>query len=209
MPEIWFTADTHFGHANIIRHCARPFETVEEMDAALIDLWNSRVGPNDEIYHLGDFAFKADPDRVEKLFRRLRGKKHLIIGNHDGAATLRLPWASEPVDRRIVRVPGVDVPVVLDHYAMRVWPRSHHGAIHLYGHSHGTLPGHGRSIDVGVDVHGYRPVELAEIRPLLHEQQEQLERDLEMLRRFKEMRGRGDVEVALRILDGAPAETES
>ena len=66
-------------------------------------------------------------------------------------------------DRRTgVVVDGVGI--WLSHYAHRTWPRLHRGDLHLYGHSHGTLPGDSRSLDVGVDCWGYRPVTLAEIR---------------------------------------------
>ncbi|MBL8880695.1 MAG: hypothetical protein JNG88_16400 [Phycisphaerales bacterium] len=55
---IWFTADTHFGHANIIKHCRRPFASVEEMDETLLRNINARVGRSDTLYHLGDFALR-------------------------------------------------------------------------------------------------------------------------------------------------------
>ena len=79
---IFFTSDSHFGHANIIKHCNRPFSSVEEMDEHLISAWNSRVRPSDTIYILGDLIFRstASPD---SYLSRLRGKKHLILGNHD------------------------------------------------------------------------------------------------------------------------------
>ena len=55
---IYFTADHHFGHANIIRHCARPFQSVGEMDRALLDNWNARIKPQDTVYILGDLFFR-------------------------------------------------------------------------------------------------------------------------------------------------------
>jgi len=55
---IYFTADHHFGHANIIRHCSRPFSSVAEMDASLLENWNSCVGQNDTVYILGDLFFR-------------------------------------------------------------------------------------------------------------------------------------------------------
>lgn len=204
MPETYFVADTHFGHANIIKHCARPFASTEEMDAVLVANWNAVVSRNDDIWHLGDFAYKADAERVAKLFRNLNGRKHLIIGNHDGRATLQLPWSSEPKDRRVVKVPGEELPVVLDHYAMRTWPKSHYGAVHLYGHSHGALPGFGRSIDVGVDVWDFRPVTLAELRPVLERQHEELERQRDAARMMRERAERGDPAAALEILRRVP-----
>lgn len=160
--RVWFTADTHFGHANIIGHCKRPFGAVAEMDAALIANWNSVVGPRDEVWHLGDFAFRgAKP--ASWYLARLHGRKHLVHGNHDSAEARADPgWASSQPMAEI----GVNGRrVTLLHYAMRVWPKCHHGALHLYGHSHGALPGDGQSCDVGVDVPEwrYRPVSLTQI----------------------------------------------
>ena len=53
MPNTWFTADFHFGHANIIRYCSRPFEIVEEMDQAILERLNASVKPNDVLLFLG------------------------------------------------------------------------------------------------------------------------------------------------------------
>jgi len=161
---IYFTSDTHFGHANIIRYCNRPFATVEEMDEALIANWNAVVGRGDEVWHLGDFGWH-DAKRMRSIFQRLNGKKRLIIGNHDGKEVLDLPWSAPPshyaeasVDRQRV---------VLFHYGTRVWNGMRRGAIQLYGHSHGRLPGSDRSLDVGSDCWGYAPVTLARIRERL------------------------------------------
>lgn len=79
---IWFTSDTHFGHANIIKYCARPFESTEEMDAVLIKNWNEVIDPNDKVYHLGDFAWKT-VGYWERIREQLNGHIHLIMGNHD------------------------------------------------------------------------------------------------------------------------------
>ena len=58
MGKIFFTADTHFGHAGARALYRRPFETVAAMDQALVAAWNERVGPADTIWHLGDFAVR-------------------------------------------------------------------------------------------------------------------------------------------------------
>jgi hypothetical protein len=94
MPKTWFTADTHFGHSNIIRHCTRPFGTVEEMDASLIATWNAVVRKDDDIWHLGDFAYRAAKAPADYL-RRLNGRKHFVWGNHDTEQSKAAPgWAS-------------------------------------------------------------------------------------------------------------------
>src|ERR1700689_1684109 len=87
MP-VYFTSDTHFGDARRIRVDKRPFASIAEHDAALIARWNEVVGPQDEIYHLGDFTAATEPARVTALLAALNGRKHLIIGNDNGSATI-------------------------------------------------------------------------------------------------------------------------
>lgn len=153
---IWFTSDTHFGHAKIIEFCKRPFPSVEQMDNSLVELWNSRVRPGDEVYHIGDFAF-GNKVFCESILAKLCGNKHLVRGNHDVQASKANGWASV-MDYDEVMV-SKDIPrVVLSHYAMRVWNKKHYGSAMLYGHSHGTLPGSSQSTDVGVDCWEYSPV---------------------------------------------------
>jgi len=159
----WFTADTHFSHARIIDPTfgtPRPqFSSIEEHDETLVLNWNSVVAPGDTVWHLGDFSYRCHPRREREIFDRLQGVKHLIKGNHD-KSSLDSPWASiRDVGQVVVDGRGL----WLSHYAHRTWPRLHRGDLHLYGHSHGTLPGDGRSLDVGVDCWGYRPVGLQEI----------------------------------------------
>jgi len=78
---IWFTSDTHFYHKNIIKFTNRPWNTVEEMNNALINNWNEVVKPNDTVFHLGDFAFTSNGN-WKKLINELNGKIYLILGNH-------------------------------------------------------------------------------------------------------------------------------
>lgn len=80
--RILFTADTHFGHRNIIRYCNRPFYSVEEMDETLINNWNKVVDKEDVVFHLGDFAV-GGAALWSNLLQRLNGKVYLIMGNHD------------------------------------------------------------------------------------------------------------------------------
>lgn len=80
---VLFTSDTHFGHAAVINLCSRPFTSVDEMDQEMIERWNAAVRPSDTVWHLGDFAHKCRPDRINWIFSRLNGTKHLIVGNHD------------------------------------------------------------------------------------------------------------------------------
>jgi len=154
---IYFTADTHFGHKNICKYCNRPFSSVEEMDESLIENWNRCVKPADTIYHLGDFVF-GNAERVQHYLRRLNGNKIFVRGNHDS-------HLHKVVDARDVREIKVEQQYIfLSHYAHRVWDKSHHGSWHLYGHSHGTLPMYGNSLDVGVDVWAFAPVSFEQIK---------------------------------------------
>lgn len=160
----WFTADTHFGHANIIRSCGRPFPDAPAMDEALLDAINSAVGPDDTLYHLGDFAWR----RTEEYRARVRCRNVvLVLGNHDPQGR-----DGQPKDRLLAAFSGVYVALRiraggracwLSHCAMRVWPGSHHGSWNLHGHSHGKLPAWTAAMDVGVDCNGYRPISMPEV----------------------------------------------
>jgi calcineurin-like phosphoesterase family protein len=159
----FFTADTHFAHRGILgpkMHRPRPFASIEEHDERLIAHWNDRVRPEDEVWHLGDFGYKGTAAHYQAVFKRLHGRKHLVLGNHDHERTRDLGWYSQQ-ERAEPVVEGVRI--VLSHYAQRTWNRFHQGAIHAYGHSHGSMPGTARSLDVGVDSWAMRPVTMAEI----------------------------------------------
>ncbi len=158
---VLFTADTHFGHAGARALYRRPFDSVATMDAAMEEHWNTVVGPDDEVWHLGDFALRMAEDAMAALLARLHGRKHLVTGNNDGPATLRLPgWASvQPYMEMELDGQGL----VLCHYAFRTWRNMGRGWLNLHGHSHGRLAPMPRQVDVGVDVWAFRPVGLTEI----------------------------------------------
>ena len=79
---VFFISDTHFNHDNVITYENRPFNNVEEMNEAIINNWNSVVGKNDIVYHLGDFILHYD--NIHDIVDRLNGKIILLRGNHDG-----------------------------------------------------------------------------------------------------------------------------
>jgi calcineurin-like phosphoesterase family protein len=158
---VWFTADTHFGHGAALGRFKRPFGSVAEMDEALIARWNDRVGPHDEIWHLGDFAYRVPAAQMADILARLSGVKHLVTGNNDGADAAALRgWASVQAYREMEHA---GVRLVLCHYPFRTWNGMYKGAYNLHGHSHGQLAGLTRQVDVGVDVWDYRPITLDEI----------------------------------------------
>lgn len=157
----FFASDHHFCHEAIIRMCGRPFADADDMNRSMIQAWNSVVRPSDVVWHLGDFAHRGKPADVKSIFNALNGIKNLVIGNHDKQATKQLPWAEQIGFKHIV-IDGVQVN--LSHYGMRVWPGIHRGAVMLYGHSHGTLPGSRNTIDVGVDNVGFVPQTFAQLQ---------------------------------------------
>ena len=159
-PRLFFTADTHFGHAGARALYRRPFASVPEMDRALAEAWNATVGPADTVWHLGDFAVRH-PDPAG-LLAALHGTKHLVFGNNDPAPIRALPgWASVS---GLVELTADGVPLLLCHYALRTWPGAAKGALNLHGHSHGRLKRMPGQFDVGVDAQGFRPVTLDALR---------------------------------------------
>ena len=156
---VLFTADTHFGHGGALGLYRRPFASVAAMDAALIERWNRVVSPTDDIYHLGDFAVRQKPERIEALLQALHGRKHLVTGNNDDAAALEARgWCSV---QPYLELDADGVRLVLCHYALRTWHHMGKGALNLHGHSHGRLKPLTRQYDVGVDVWNYQPISLA------------------------------------------------
>jgi calcineurin-like phosphoesterase family protein len=157
---IYFTSDTHFGDPRVRQIDRRPFANMEDHDEALIANWNARVTPQDEVWHLGDFAYPRR-DRTPELLARLNGTKHLIIGNNDPASTVEAQgWASTGYYAELRLEEQV---LVLCHYPFRTWNGMGRRSINLHGHSHGRLKPMPRQFDVGVDPRNLHPVTLAEL----------------------------------------------
>jgi calcineurin-like phosphoesterase family protein len=167
----FFTSDQHYGHKNICRFSDRPYKSVEEMNESLIEKHNAVVTSQDVVWYLGDFAFMP-PDETKNILRRLNGQKNLILGNHDKNFIKNgSHFIGKGMLNAIYHYHEISVekqPIILFHYGMRVWNKSHYGAWLLYGHSHGSLPPYGKSVDVGVDskeiTDDYRPVAFEEVK---------------------------------------------
>jgi calcineurin-like phosphoesterase family protein len=160
---IFFTSDTHFGHKNIIEYCERPFASIEEMDDVIVDKWNEKVGKYDHVYHLGDFALVKN---FNKYIDRLKGNITLIVGNHDHHSSSTLKGANFHAKHDMLTIKG-PTEITLCHYAMRCWPQSHYGAWHLFGHNHNKMSPWGKSFDVGVDCHGFKPISIDEVEDIM------------------------------------------
>jgi calcineurin-like phosphoesterase family protein len=159
---VFFTADHHFGHGGARGLFRRPFGSIAETDRAMVARWNEVVGPDDQVWHLGDFAVRQPAARMVELLAALAGTKHLIAGNNDGPATRGLRGWGSVQHYAEIEVDGIWM--ILCHYPLRSWNRMSRGALNLHGHSHGRLAPLPRQVDVGVDCWGFRPVTLTEIQ---------------------------------------------
>jgi calcineurin-like phosphoesterase family protein len=156
--KYWFTSDEHYGHLNIIKYCDRPFSSVSEMDNKIINNHNSVVKSDDIVVHGGDFTLKGKSD-AENYFERLNGTHIFIAGSHD--------YWLEKNNRNIIHIWEKNIEgvhVVVCHYAMRTWPRSFHGSIQLFGHSHGKLKPDKNQYDICVEANNYFPVSFEQIK---------------------------------------------
>jgi len=171
---IYFTADTHFCHSNIISLNGRPFRDVDTMNKQLIQNWNAYVTNRDEIYILGDFMYKGSPEEANNILRKLNGKKYLIRGNHDkflDNEQFDLSLFEWVKDYYVLNYNKKKF--VLFHYPILEWAGYFGDAVHLYGHVHNSTKDPiqkarldvlgKRAFNVGVDVNNYFPVEIKTI----------------------------------------------
>lgn len=168
MNETWFTSDTHFGHGYVTTQ--RGFAIPEDHDEHVISEWNRRVGKNDDVFHLGDVSF-YNKEYTAKILKRLNGNIFLIRGNHDknikGELLHYFGWVKDLYE---IRTKRFGTPIVLCHYCMRIWNRSHYGALHFHGHSHGSLAPdpNSRAIDVGLDCWDLQPITFEVLQSVLN-----------------------------------------
>ena len=162
MRDIWFISDTHFGHKNILSW-GRDVDTVEEMDAVMVERWNSVVKKGDLVYHLGDVFFGPKED-FNKLWPKLNGSKRLIVGNHDDVRFLSSGGFFQKV--MLWRV-WHDKPLLFSHVPVhedciqeRILAR---GGMSVHGHTHFNGSPEGPYKSVCVELNNYTPVHLEEL----------------------------------------------
>lgn len=166
----YYIADTHFGHENVIRFCNRPFLSVKEMNEKLIENWNSKITNGDNVFILGDMFYRCD--NVEEVLAKLKGKKQLILGNHD-------TW----VERKELKKYFVSINkyneitdgkhlIILSHYPMLSFRRENRkNTFMLHGHIHNDtdidffplLKSRANVLNAGVEINNYMPVTLEEL----------------------------------------------
>ena len=132
---IFYIADLHFGHKNILGYDKRPFDNTEQMDEEIIRRWNERVSDDDTVYVIGDAFFRGE-EKCLAIMKRLNGHKRLIRGNHDrnNGKLLKL-WESVS---EYEEIRDGEYLVVLSHYPMLFYNHQHDGAVMLYGHVHNS-----------------------------------------------------------------------
>lgn len=166
--KIWFSSDYHLGHKNVIKYDNRPYDNITEMNESIILNHNKLVAHDDDFYFLGDFSF-ANVEQTERFLQRLNGRKFFIKGNHDKKEIIALykKYGTYLGDFAEIKINGQSI--TLCHYALRVWNKSHYGAWHLYGHSHGSLPDNKNSLsfDIGINCHDYKPLEFKEVERIM------------------------------------------
>lgn len=166
---IYYIADTHFGHENIIEMCNRPFSGVGEMNCVMVDRWNKKVKGNDTVYVIGDMFFRcSDP---ESILKQLKGKKRLLIGNHDGSWMTKLDASEFFVSIDTMLETSVDnYGVTMCHYPLLTW-RHKLKTYMIHGHIHNDtssdfwplIRDRERVLNAGVDINGFEPVTLEEL----------------------------------------------
>jgi len=162
----WFTSDTHYGHTNIIKYTDRPFKSLYHMDSTLIKNHNSRVKPNDTVYHLGDFCFKNSKGgkegegalhKASYYLKQLNGRFVFIRGNHDTNNSLKTILFSGVIEH------GGQL-IYLVHRPTDMEPSF---PINFVGHVHEKwlIKKEDKTLlyNVGVDMNNFMPIDINEI----------------------------------------------
>ena len=181
--KVFFTSDTHFYHSNIINFCGRPFKNVEVMNETLIANWNSVVGPDDIVFHLGDFCLGGSAEWTN-ILNRLNGKIYLIVGNHD-IKNLRQGYYSR--FEHIAMQMHIEVDkqkIYLNHCPFLCYGGAYRDTWQLFGHVHTSKQNTGidaprlhmlfpTQYDVGVDNNNFTPVSFEQVKRIIERQVEQ------------------------------------
>lgn len=156
---LFFTADEHYWHKRIIIYCRRPFKDREEMNEVLVSNHNSKVGKGDLVIHAGDFCL-GTREQAQVIIKRLNGEHIFLTGDHDRWLNKTRQW-----EARSYKIE--DNVVIVSHYCMRTWPKSHYNSWHLYAHSHSRLEPIGKSWDIGVDNNNFYPLSEKEVAEIM------------------------------------------
>ena len=166
---IFYTADSHFGHQNILRFCDRPYATIDDMNRDLALRWNSKVTGDDTVYMLGDVFFRAD--NPEEILTLLKGKKHLIVGNHDSSWMDKVDLGKHFKSVSLMQeLSGGQAGVTLCHYPLLSWKHAKRTYM-IHGHIHQNtqmdfwplIAANDHILNAGVDINHFEPVTFEEL----------------------------------------------
>lgn len=166
---IFFVADEHYGHGNIIKFCDRPFDNIMDHDETMISNHNEVIGPNDTVIHGGDTSWRS-VDRTIEIIKRLDGKHIMLKGSHDKVIekiSRREPNLFEYAGYMYELVAHNKYHITVCHYCMRTWPRSHYNSWHCFAHSHCKLNPIGKSHDIGVDCNNFYPISFDQLKDIM------------------------------------------
>lgn len=163
MSKVYLISDMHFGHPNIIKYENRPFSSVEEMDAAIMNNWNTTVGKDDKVFILGDVSF-YNKDKTKEIMKSLNGYKTLIIGNHDKARSLA--WWKETGIQEVYRYPIIyNEFYILSHEPVYLNENMPYANIH--GHIHHLKYEDKQFFNVSVECIDYTPIDFEKIKEII------------------------------------------
>jgi len=181
---IWFSSDSHYYHRNVMDFCHRPFSSVEEMNQKLIENWNSVVGKDDVVFHLGDFCF-GDTEKWKSILEQLNGKIYLTKGNHDEDMPAGVKEYFQDVQYQY-QIKVENQRIILNHYPLLCYAGSYketNPVYNFFGHCHSGPLSIGRDIsrlsvcfpeqyDVGVDNNNYFPISFYQVQEKIKQRQE-------------------------------------
>jgi calcineurin-like phosphoesterase family protein len=174
--DVFFTSDTHFSHQGIISFCGRPFESVEEMNAKLIENWNNTVPKNATVFHLGDFKWKGN---LKDIIWQLNGNIHLIKGNHDEKDIREGAYKFFASVHEQVTLQIGNTKLYLNHYPFLTYAgvfKENNSPIQCFGHVHmSKYKNTGKDVDkfqfllptqydVGVDLNNFTPISFQDLK---------------------------------------------
>lgn len=190
---IYYIGDMHLGHENVIKYDNRPFATIEEMDATLIDNWNRVVTEEDHVYILGDFCYRSS-NEVTHYLKQLKGHKHLIAGNHDlKIIEDKNACAYFESIEKLGYVKDGTTDVVMCHYPIAEWngkQRTKNKVFHVYSHIHNQkdeiydfMKNQNGALNAGCMINNYTPVTLNQLK---ENNENYVQIDLRCARRMEE-----------------------
>ena len=142
----YYISDLHFFSKNQtaegLNFDNRPFKNVDEMHEVILNNWNSRVTNGDTVYILGDISNRGKNEDLIALVAKLKGKKVLIVGNHEDIRDYRYKQLFHAIYDYLEITDHVDkqpYKLVLCHYPILMWNGQHNGTILLYGHLHDSI----------------------------------------------------------------------